>query len=90
VEEYKPKDLSLYEYHIPCLRQNVLRTEIILPTAATPILALVLAAIVVRIVEVEEVSMKLATCSIKHHATRRVGSGGTAPYIQTSTLCEDE
>jgi hypothetical protein len=64
VEEYKSKGLS--PYHIPCLRQNVPRTEITLPKAATPILVLVLVAIVVRIVEVAEVLMKLklATCSI--------------------------
>ena len=55
VEEYKSKGLSLYR--IPCLRQNVPRTEITLPTAATPMLVLVLVAIVVRIVEVAEVLM---------------------------------
>jgi hypothetical protein len=55
-------------------------------------LVLVLVAIVFRNVEVAEVLMKLklATCSTKLHVTRREGSGGTAPCILTSMLCEDE
>lgn len=53
---------------------------------------LVLVAIAVHIVKLADLLMKLklATCLINHHATRRVCSGGMAPCILTSTLYEDE
>ena len=57
-----------------------------------PILVLVLVATLVRIIEVAEVLIKLksTTCLIKRHATRDVWIGGTAPFILTSTLYENE